>query len=336
MLTYAYQTLKQKTYDKVAAEEFENVQDLFAAILDRGISQQLKQGLHKEYIDRHDDTTTLKGKLDFQGTIRHRLMHQQLLACEYDELSENNIFNQILKTTAIVLIRQKSVKTANKIALKKDMLMFNTVDELNPLTIPWGRLQYRRNNLTYKMLMNICYFVLNNLLISDEKGDYKVLTFTDEQMDKLFEKFVLEYYRYHYHRLKATPAEVKWDLDEGVIDFLPAMKTDITLTDGVKTLIIDTKSYMHMMQENYGKTTFYSNNMYQIFTYVKNKDSGNTGNVAGMLLYAKTKEDIVPDADFVVGGNKISVKTLDLNVEFEEIAEQLNGIADGWFGIMGS
>ena len=77
------------------------------------------------------------------------------------------------------------------------------------------------------------------------------------------------------------------------------------------------------MQMQYNKATLYSGNMYQIFTYVKNQDAMNTGNVSGMLLYAKTEESITPDCSFVIGGNKISVKTLDLNKEFNLIAAQL-------------
>lgn len=57
----------------------------------------------------------------------------------------------------------------------------------------------------------------------------------------------------------------------------------------------------------------------------------NTGNVSGMLLYAKTEEAITPDCSFVMGGNKISVKTLDLNKEFKIIAAQLDKIAEEYF-----
>lgn len=73
-------------------------------------------------------------------------------------------------------------------------------------------------------------------------------------------------------------------------------------------------------------------NMYQIFTYVKNQDVENNGRVSGMLLYAKTEEAITPDCSFVIGGNKISVKTVDLNKEFKLIAAQLDKIAEDYFG----
>ncbi len=82
-----------------------------------------------------------------------------------------------------------------------------------------------------------------------------------------------------------------------------------------------------MTTGQYGnKQTFHSNNLYQIFTYVKNKDRDNTGHVSGMLLYAKTDEEVTPDAEFNMGGNQISVKSLDLGKDFHAIVTQLNTI----------
>ena len=51
-----------------------------------------------------------------------------------------------------------------------------------------------------------------------------------------------------------------------------------------------------------------------------------------MLLYAKTNETITPDCDFHMHGNEISVKTLDLNIAFAEIAARLDKIALDYFG----
>ena len=41
MLSYAFTTLNQGGYEDVATEEFENIHNLFAAILAKGISRQL-------------------------------------------------------------------------------------------------------------------------------------------------------------------------------------------------------------------------------------------------------------------------------------------------------
>jgi 5-methylcytosine-specific restriction enzyme subunit McrC len=46
-----------------------------------------------------------------------------------------------------------------------------------------------------------------------------------------------------------------------------------------------------------------------------------------MLLYAKTDEDISEPIDHIIGGNNISVKTLDLSQDFSVIRSQLEKVA---------
>ena len=337
MLAYAFQVLRQKNYENIASEEFDVIQDLFAAILAKGISQQLKHGLHREYITKHEDLTMMKGKLNIHGTIKNELQRKKILACEYDELSVNNIFNQILKTTAGILIRDSEVKPEHKADLKKAILFFDEVDRIDPSSVRWDMLRYQRNNKNYEMLMNVCWFVLDGMLMTTGKGSYKMAAFSDDHMHRLYEKFVLEYFKRHHSYLdEARAAEVKWDLAEdtaeNMIRFLPVMQTDIFLRYQDQILIIDTKYYGKTMQTQYEKATLHSGNLYQIFTYVKNQDTTGTGKVSGMLLYAKTNEAITPDCSFVMGRNKISVKTLDLNQEFSLITAQLDRIAEDHWG----
>lgn len=333
MLSYAFQTLRQSNYEEVASEKFEHIQDLFAAILSKGISVQLKRGLYREYVTRTENMPVLRGKLNMPETINRCIQQEKKVSCEFDELSENNVFNQILKTTMFYLMRDKEVKSDRKSAIKKVYIFFDEVDLLDPYEINWGRLQYHRSNKNYEMLINICYFVLDGLLQTTEKGEYKMAEFADEHMSRLYEKFILEYYRRHHGYLaEAKAAQVKWNLagenPEAMIRFLPFMQTDIFLRMGEKVLIIDAKYYGRTLQKQYDKQTMHSGNLYQIFTYVKNQDKENTGNVAGLLLYAKTDEAVTPDCSFNMGGNKIGAKTLDLNTDFSVIATQLDKIID--------
>ena len=48
--------------------------------------------------------------------------------------------------------------------------------------------------------------------------------------------------------------------------------------------------------------------------------------VSGMLLYAKINEQIQPNNLYQLHGNQISVPTLDLNLPFKEMEEQLDAI----------
>lgn len=333
MLAYAFQVLHQSNYEKISTEPFDNVQDLFAAILAKGIAQQMKQGLHREYINKIEDLSVLHGKLDFSGTVRNHVRNRKMISCEYDELSKNNIFNQILKTTALLLMKEKDVREESKVALKKEMLFFSDVDVIDPLIIRWDMLRFTRNNQGYRMLLSVCQFILEGLLLTTDDGNYRLAQFLDEQrMCRLYEKFILEFYKKEVHEVRASASKIEWQLDDGKSNLLPTMQSDIMLSRGDKTLIIDAKYYSHATQVQFGKHTLHSNNVYQIFAYVKNKDVGNTGNVAGMLLYAKTDEEITPDMSVVMSGNQISAKTLDLNCDFPSISKQLKTISKEFFG----
>ena len=334
MLTYAFRVLRQSNYDEVASEPFDNVQDLFAAILSKGIAQQLKQGLHREYIGKTEDLLVLHGRIDINGTIRNLVQDRKMLTCEYDELSENNIFNQIIKTTALLLLKEDSVREESKTALKKELLFFAGVDEIDPFLIRWDMLRFNRNNQSYRMVLSICQFVLEGLLLTTEDGNIKLAQFLDDQrMCRLFERFILEFYRKETPELKPNASRIEWQLDAGMSTLLPTMQSDIMLSYGGKTLIIDAKYYSHATQVQFGKHTLHSNNIYQIFAYVKNQDVGNTGDVSGLLLYAKTDEEITPDMNVIMSGNRISAKTLDLNCNFDSISAQLKQIVRDYFKI---
>lgn len=341
MLSYAFTPLKQSVYDDIQKESFDNIHNLFGAILSKGIGMQLKQGLYRTYINRVEPLSVVRGKIDMPGTIRNKLEHRMCVTCDYDELSENNLLNQILKSTVLLLLRQKDVDERYKAELKKEMLYFSAVDEIELSGIRWSDIRFQRNNRTYQLLLGICQLLIEGSLMTTEKGEYHLAHFVDEKrISRLYEKFILEYYAQEFgERIKefsSRAAQIPWQLDDGYDALLPVMQTDITLTYGHQILIIDAKYYRRTIQTNYGVQTLHSGNLYQIFTYVKNKEaqlSGTGYKVSGMLLYAKTDEELVPDNIYQMSGNQISVKTLDLNHEFSEIEKQLKQIVKDHFGI---
>ena len=210
------------------------------------------------------------------------------------------------------------------------LFYFKDVSVLSPYDIDWN-LRFNRHNQTYQMLLSICYLVLKGLLQTTSDGSVKMMQFLDEQrMSRLYEKFILEYYRKEHPEIHTSASQIPWALDDGINFMLPTMQSDIMLSSNETTLIIDAKYYSRTTQVQYDVHTLHSGNLYQIFTYVKNKaESG--GDVSGMLLYAKTDETILPNAVYQMSGNKISVRTLNLDCSFSEIAKQLDDIVNEHF-----
>lgn len=331
MLSYAFQELRKNNYnDIVNKEDFENIMDLFAEILYRAISEQLKQGLYKEYVEKQEALSVLRGHLDISGTINNIIQCKKNLNCKYDELSVNNLYNSILKSTMQLLIFCFDVNNKRRKQLRSLLPYFVDIDEVDLRCIKWNAFRFQRNNRSYRVLMNICYFIVDGMLMTTETGDLHMPTFSEEHLNKLFEKFVLNYYRRHYPNLKANADYIKWNISNGEdsigLELLPSMKSDITLHAENHTLVIDTKYYSKMTQVQYGQNRLHSNNLYQIFAYVNNVDKEHRGNVSGMLLYAQTTEDVIPKFDAVIDSNRIMVRTLDLNKKFDIIRTQLDDI----------
>lgn len=339
MLAYAFRALSdEKEYDRVRTESFENAEDLFGEILSLGMSGLVKRGLHRAYVEANEDMAGLRGKIEMTATMRHKISGRNMLNFTHDDFSADNDFNRILKTTAVWLLRTGRLHKSGD-RLKRVLMSFGEIGELDAQHIRWGALRYQRNNAHYVMLMNICRFVIDGLIMGDDvnAGDRKIrhIRYDEEKLCNLYEAFIREYYARHFN-LCARAAWIDWAIDEGDDSSqLPQMKTDIMLSRGDKKLIIDAKFYNRSMQEHMGKYSVHSHNLYQILAYVNNARANEPiFDIAGMLLYAKTDDSRQPDLNVTIAGMPICVQTLDLSCKFEQIAAQLNAIAEKYFGML--
>ena len=335
MLSYAFKTLNEKAYKKIETESFENSADLLSEILILGVSRQLKQGLVKDYIDVNETTSSIRGKINITESINTQSFLKGQLNCTYDEFSVNCDLNQIIKSTLTLLLKS-DISINRKKKIRRLLMYFNDVNTIDLKSINW-KIRYDRNNQTYKMLVNICYLVINGLIHTEKSGKVKLMNFSDDQlMSSLYEKFLLNYFKKEHPYLLTHSPHIDWQIDDGMDSLLPKMKTDVTLEYENKILIIDAKFYKKNTVKYYEKNIHHTDNLYQIFTYVKNKESElkeNDIEVSGMLLYAMTNENIQPNSEYMMSGNKISVKTLNLNQNFELIKAQLDDIVNNYFKI---
>lgn len=331
MLSYAFKVLKEEHYKKVETEECANAIELCAAILERGILQQIKHGMNRGYMQRTETVSVPRGKIEVSQSIREMTHVKKQIICTYDEFDIDTYLNRILKSTINLLLRS-DISTERKKKLRKLMKHFSDVTLLDVRRINW-HMQYNRNNQTYRMLINVCYLIVHGLLHTENDGTMQLMDFEKtEAFCRLYERFVYEYFKQEFPMLSVTKPYIGWKVDDGYVSLLPTMKTDMVLSHGEQHLIIDTKAYARILQWNYNKATIHSGNLYQIFTYVKNYEFATDANVvSGMLLYARTATEEPVNEIYHMSGNKISVCTLDLGRHHTEIAGQLNEIITNHF-----
>ena len=120
--------------------------------------------------------------------------------------------------------------------------------------------------------------------MTTEQGDYRLARFIDEQaMSRLYEKFILEFFKKECPEVKAGATQIQWAVD-GDRTYLPIMQTDIMLSKDDNILIIDAKYYDTILAKGqYGEEGLRSSHIYQIFSYVMNQAFQDQKDVSGML-----------------------------------------------------
>lgn len=339
MLAYAFSELRAPRYKRLGREDFPHAEELLAEILILALSSEIKRGLHREYVRQEEALRSPKGKLEISASLRENTLRRKALVCTYDEFSLDSYPNRIIKTAADRLLHT-NISKGRKHALAKLMLYFTPVALLDPRRIDW-HIRYGRNDRTYRMLIGICRLILSGGLQDEAGNEEKQFDFDDAQRRcRLYEKFLLGYFRREHRELAVSSPEIPWALDGARGPLLPRMQSDVVLRKGDRTLIIDAKYYTRALTVFYDSIMLRSVHLYQIFTYVKNEQemqrrqraSAGSTSVSGMLLYAKTNEDVSPDESYLMSGSRIDVRTLDLSQDFETIRAALDAIADDFFG----
>ena len=332
MLAYAFRAIKAKSISRVGSENFDNLHDLLAEILIRGMNSQIKRGLHQEYLSRTEELSTVRGRIDIAQTVNRHAHSRGRVVCNFDEYLPDTPHNQALKSVISLLIRRGNISRARQVSLRRLLPYLEDVALVPPTSVRWNELHYHRANASYRLLLGVCELIVLGLLPNEDDGDMKLESwFSDEAMSTLYERFLREYFVLHHPELSPSAPLIDWAVSDGIasgLHQLPKMRTDLTLRKGANRLIIDAKYYGKSMQTNRfsAKSTVNSANLYQILTYVKNEDVKQTGNVAGLLLYAKTGGFEQPELDVVVQGSRIGAQTLDLNKPWVEVRAELDAL----------
>lgn len=327
LLCYAWNKLEEKDIISVEPINQNKVIDLFAKILCSGLSHLIRLGLDRGYVLYDEQTERIRGKIDFNTTLK-KLMNKPKFYCSYDELSFNVLHNQILKSTIRMLISCEDLDDSIHDELVFIFRKFQDIKNISLEKKHFRPVQLNRNNLFYDFLLKICELIIDNLLISEDDGKSKFRDFLqdDRSMSALFEEFVRNFYKREQNQYKVSSDKIYWDAlsyDKRSADSLPEMKTDITLVSPERKIIIDTKYYSEVLQTHYDKKKIRSDNLYQLYAYIKNSETQDRVNIncEGILLYPTTEEDL--DLRYAMKEHKISVKTINLNQDWKKIHEDL-------------
>jgi 5-methylcytosine-specific restriction enzyme subunit McrC len=331
MLAYSHNVLHFKEYEAIGKEDFKHLLELYATILSLGIPVLIRGGLIKEYNQYSTESMLVRGKINLTETIKTNSLVKKKLVLDIDEFSEDNLMNQIIKATLVKAARVRNLSRSLRKKLEADVSHFKKVTDIKLESSLWDSIIYTKHNKRYQFVLTICKYLFEQSLLDQHGKDNYIKKLEDEKnLSALFEKFVYELYKRETD-YKVSHDQISWQTDDGYQAALPRMQTDIVLhDDGFNKVIIDTKFYSNPMSKRFenAENKQLSHNLNQMFTYINNWTHHVNEQVGGIILYAKTTHDYLPNHDYWIKGNSLCVKTVDLNQDFKNICSQLLTIAD--------
>lgn len=333
MLAYTHDSLKFQEFKRVGEEEFENVLELYATILSLGVPSLIRAGLLKEYRVFTEQSGVVRGKINLSDTIKSNSLIRKKLIVSYDQFSEDNLLNQIIKATLENFRSQKRVSTPIRKKIFSLLPYFADVSDVQLDLRLWDGIIYSKQNIRYNFMVDICRYAFEQILIDESQDDFLRKSVNDNRkLSALYEKFVYEFYR-RESPYTVAHNQINWLVSDGYTSALPKMQTDIVLRDGKSTLIIDTKFYSKNMAQSFEGAEYkqLSSNLYQMFAYLNNWSMITDANVGGMILYAKTSDEYQPNHSYWIKGQSVVIDVIDLDQPFTQITEQLLKLAEKSF-----
>jgi len=171
-----------------------NFFDILGKLFLNQLEEIYKIGFYKKYIKKEENISFLKGKFLINKQLHNEINKKAKFYCNYDDLTFDNLENQIILKSINLLIPLISNYNEN---LKKNLIFFNNlirdkVSLVNLIAEDCEKIQFGRLNDHYNKIIQLSKVILQNHFIrSTFKGYSKGFNFI-VNMNKVYEDFITE------------------------------------------------------------------------------------------------------------------------------------------------
>ena len=242
--------------------------DVFISHFCEELFSQLREGMIRSYVVKEDNLPVLKGRLLLDQQLKLNSVHKEKMYCQYDELVEDNLFNQIIKYT-LYYLNKISVSGGTKRKITELLLRFGSVSDRDVSLKDFKNIQLSRVTGRYEYVLEQCAWFISGFSQDVVSGSNSSLALLFD-MNRLFEEVVsvklkrLSWSKGYKMRTQGPQKYLLRDMSADRPLFM--MKPDITLLkdDSVKT-ILDAK--WKMLGSDESKYGISQSDLYQMVAY---------------------------------------------------------------------
>ena len=243
--------------------------DIFILNFCEQLHNEILQGIIRRYIERNENLSVLRGRLRIEKQVKLNLVHQEKMFCRYDELSIDNIHNQIIKFVLRMMSKLSTGLVVGK-QLNELLMRFDSVSDVTVNLQMIDNLQFDRFTNRYESIFKQCKWFIQGLRPDVFVGCDSCATLLFD-MNKLFESCVANIFkRYAWRndiRLRVQGPQKfmarRLDIDKPI--FL--MKPDMAFLDSDNRFVAIADAKWKLLDDRELKFGISQGDLYQMTSY---------------------------------------------------------------------
>ena len=321
MLKTAYDFEEMSMYGRSKFQECNDIFEFLMYYFIGEVEKLFQLGVFKDYIGFQDNLKFKRGKINFPEHIRRNIFDHSKIFCEYDEMTIDNIENQIIRYTTHILRFMTNNSDIKKRLSKLEVVLDEA--ELREISIiDFDSIHYSRLSQRYKRVHDICRLFLESKTIENIQGRIGFSSFLMD-MNNLFERFVLKLIKRQFPRFKIfyNRREYSRIKKERPEQLYVTLKPDILmLKRGKQELVLDTKYKNAYSRDSRGIESLRNSDIFQIISYSASY------NCPGILIYPQNEDELNEGYKIENDDGKIldfRIVSINLNTPKKDIGKEL-------------
>ncbi|GGG05649.1 McrC family protein [Pontibacter amylolyticus] len=280
----------------------------------------LTSSIYQQYEEISHELPFIKGRLNTSTYIHENISRGRWhkLNCTYDAFVLDNKFNRIIKYVASLLFRN-TTSSENKKYLREILFILDEVTDVQATAEECASIQFNPMFGEFEAVRDYCYLFLSNCISFNYKQDLKLFAFL-LPMEYVFEDFVFGFIEKEVKdvQAKAQVSSTYLDKEEAF-----ALRPDLLLKIGGKSVIADTKYKIVYSDEKDPKKGIAQGDLYQMFAYAVRF---NTDEI--VLFYPNTIQGYqervseVLIEDKLAGGKQVKIRAFQLPIINESLINE--------------
>lgn len=332
-LYYMLDKANKVKYRNVVTEEFNkahvSILDYYINIFLQELNDKIRPNLYHTYENTIENRRSIKGKIVVTKNLKKNLYNLSKNICKYDEFTENNLVNQILKfTTKKMLKVTKWIK--NKKLCKEILNRMIDIEDIHVTNDTFYKIKHDKNLYYLEKILSMAQNFVNNLFTTFENKNKQDIFIFNFDMNFLFQEYIAKLLEENKSYILGENMEVLtqkgkqylvYDQGVGKLRLIP----DVIIEENKNPkIIIDTK-YKIISQGN-SQSEITRNDLFQMYAYM-----GKYHVEKAILLYPeqtnsyKRKYQIDKDKKDEIFVCTVNLK-VDLLTEEDQVIEQLKQI----------